>query len=148
MDESELDTHNFFEAVWDQYFITQDPLDLARYLEFGGEIDATVRSAIIRVLKEGPPKKRGGQKLYRDVEVYLGIKNIRIQPFIDAIENSTNPKNSTPSQNAKTKKRPPAPKLMKLSVAINNYKKRISYKIEDEALKKQYYRGEKYLYKK
>ena len=76
MDKDEVDLLNHFDVVWEHYILTQHPDALAQYIELGGEIDDQVRAAIVKGLREGPPKNKGGRDNIRDIDVYMKIKDI------------------------------------------------------------------------
>lgn len=71
------------EEAWAEFVMDKRPAALARYLQFGGEVDEQVRVALINVLEHDPRGRRGGSKPFRDWETYLAVEEILFNDRLD-----------------------------------------------------------------
>jgi hypothetical protein len=145
MSRDEHDLINHLSHVWELYALSQDPKHLAGYLELGGEIDDDVRRAVCRVLRDGPPSKKGGRNSLFDVEVYLAIDKIRLEPTIEFIGTELFSKGQAQETRKPVPNKSRAPKKMTKIEARKIYIERLGKAVEDDTIRKQYDRGKRIL---
>jgi hypothetical protein len=89
-DETDSYQDQYLDQVWEQYFISGNPVHLAEYIEGGGEIgdDKILRKCLADILRNHAPRTRGKSNPERDVEVYYKVKWWRMWSLMD----KSNPK--------------------------------------------------------
>jgi hypothetical protein len=145
MSRDEHDLINHLSYVWELYVISQEPKYLASYLELGGEIDNDVRRAVCQVLRDGPPSKKGGRKSILDVEVFLEINQIRLEPTLEFMGKELFSKGEAHDTRKPVPNKPRAPKKMTKKEARKIYIERLGKAVEDDTIRKQYDRGKRIL---
>jgi hypothetical protein len=130
MIQDEADLLNHIDSLWEHFIFTGHPDALASYIELGGEIDDNVRGAIVKILREGPPKKKGSRDNIRDIEVYMRIKEIKNGPLFRKV-NQAEQEILGPTRTLKK--------------AREIYIKQLSVTEPDDTVRKQYDRGKKLL---
>jgi len=146
-DIDERDKLDHLEYVWEKYVFSSDPNYLAMYLELGGKFDDQVCCEVCRILRDGPPSKKGGRNIIRDVEVYMAIQGIRFDEAIKIIcrESYGEDKTSRASPTDTSATTSPKPKRMTLQEARETYIKGLGISVEDDTIRKQYERGRRIL---
>lgn len=135
----EVDLHNHIDAVWEHYLFTGHPDALANYLELGGDIDDDdVRMAIIKRLREGPPKNKGSRDNIRDVDTYMAIEDIRFQRSIEIMALIEAGKKY---QSVEGTEQATIPKSLNQIEARTIFIKQIGRAIPDDTVRKRYERG-------
>lgn len=145
MDPNEEETSRsaYLDALWEDFVLAQKPETLAAYIEHGGEIDALVREIIVRFLRDGPPRRRGGANSLRDVEVYTAVEAIRDKPVWEAMGAWLRWRGPFSADPPGDGQEPQVPERLTQAKARSIYVERSGKAIEDDALRKQYERGRK-----
>jgi hypothetical protein len=65
---------NHLDTLWERYFITRRPHDLASYIDAGGDIDDVVREAISGALRGKDSPVHGSRNVLRDIEFFFDVK--------------------------------------------------------------------------
>jgi hypothetical protein len=65
---------DFLDALWETYFATRKPEDLATYIDAGGEIDEITRLAVLRALRGEEEQPHGGSDIMDDIEFFVRVK--------------------------------------------------------------------------
>jgi len=66
-------------AAWEEYLMTRSPSALAKYLEAGGEVDASVRGILIDILENRQKlNNRGGRNSWRDYVTFTEVNMLEI----------------------------------------------------------------------
>ena len=76
-------TEDYLEFLWERYFITRRPHDLATYIDAGGEIDDVVREAILRSLRGKDSPVHGNRNILRDIEFFFDVKERQHKETLD-----------------------------------------------------------------
>ena len=144
---NERDKLNHLDFIWESYVFSGDPNYLATYLELGGEFDDPVCREVCRILRDGPPSKKGGRNNIRDVKVFMDIERIRFDEDIKTMAkmNYDADKESRISPTDTNASTFPKPKRMTLREARETYIKRLEKFVKDDTIRKQYERGRRLL---
>ena len=73
-DQLEAERQNYLSALWENFFVTRRPEDLAHYIEAGGEINDNVRQAIVRALRGEDKLPHGSSKILDAIEFYIRVR--------------------------------------------------------------------------
>ena len=77
MNQDEIDAQ-YIDFLTGQLESSDDPEDLAKYVEAGGTLDEGLRSYIASLIRKYAPKSRGGRNQKRDCDVYLRVEFWRL----------------------------------------------------------------------
>ena len=121
---------NYFDALWESYFVTRRPEDLATYIEAGGGFDDKTRQAVLRALRGEDKPPHGSSDVMDDIEFYTGV---RLKQTFDAHAKAIAVENAR--ENGKTVKDEKKKSLEEIFAEI------ASDDLGERAAKEKYYRG-------
>jgi hypothetical protein len=97
---------NFLDALWEAYFATRKPNDLANYIEAGGEIDSKTRQAVLRSLRGEDKPPHASSDVMDDIEFYTRVKGEQTRARIAEALEETEAKNTRRYKTKIRKKQP------------------------------------------
>ena len=97
---------SFLDALWEVYFVTRKPDDLANYIEAGGEIENTTRQAVLRSLRGEEKPPHASSDVMDDIEFYIHVNWKQTEARLLKARQETETKKTRRYETKKRKKQP------------------------------------------